>query len=353
MRDSRKHPLIRLLVCVALTAPWCASALADTDGFEPAIDKITPAVVKLYGTGAGAQAGYGTGVLVSPDGHVLTVLSLLIEAPRVRVVDWQGRRYEADVLHRDEPRQLALLQLKSEDRRREREDAEPIADLPYVDLTKEATLRPGDWIVAAGNAFKVAEGAEPVSVAHGVFSARTRLDARRRVRDFPYRDEVLVIDAITSNPGGPGSAVVNLDGEFVGMIGRFVVSNLTHTHFNYAMPRDVLLSFYEDATDPEMQGTFTRVDRDENEPFDIGLRLAKVGYRQVLPFVERVKRDSPAAQAGIRKDDLILSVNGRTVSSVDEYEEQMTRVRPDEAIDIVVRRGGRIVPLRIESEDRS
>ena len=84
-------------------------------------------------------------------------------------------------------------------------DALPAAD-GAVDC--DALLQPADWVLAAGNPFKVAEGAEPVSISHGVFSTRTRLDAKRRVREFPYHGDVLVIDAATSNPGSPGSALV-------------------------------------------------------------------------------------------------------------------------------------------------
>ena len=96
--------------------------------------------------------------------------------------------------------------------------------LPFFDLAVETALNPGDWVVAAGNSFKVADGAEPVSLAHGVFSVRTPLDARRTVKEFSYHADVLVIDGITSTPGAPGSALVNIDGSCVRMIVRFVTS---------------------------------------------------------------------------------------------------------------------------------
>ena len=225
--------------------------------------------------------------------------------------------------------------------------------LPFFDLTRDVEVVPGDWVIAAGNAFKVAQGAEPVSIAHGVFSARIKLDARRRVKDFPYRGDVLVIDAITSNPGGPGSALVNLDGELLGMVGRLVTSNLTHTHFNYAIPRDVLAAFVRDAADPTIRSALARgKDRpDAVKRIDLGIRLARVGYKQVLPFVERVRRDSPAHRAGVRKDDLILSVNGRTVKDVREYDVRITSLSPDEPVDLIVRRGEHIVAIRVEPED--
>ena len=325
-------------------------------GFDRAIEAAVPRVVKLYGLGVGAQAGYGTGVVVSSDGLVLTVLSLLIDARRVRAVTWDGTYYEAEVVHRDNARQLALLRLKSPDQGgdtvKQRDSASPFT---FFDLkcgaaaTDGAALRPGDWVLAAGNPFKVADGAEPVSVVHGVFSARTRLDARRQVKEFPYHGDVLVIDAVTSNPGAPGSAVVDVEGRFVGMIGREVVSNLTHTHFNYAMPRDVLCEFLNEAT-----GVTPRVAVAVANPgetlVDPGIRLTRTGYRDLPPLVDRVRRGSPAELAGVRQDDLILSVNGKNVSNPDEYDERLRAIASDEAIDLVIRRGRNIVTIRIEAE---
>lgn len=360
----RRAQIVLPLMFLVIAAPWqSAIGTSAGGGFEQSIDHLLPRVVKLYGVGAGQQAGYGSGVLVSEDGLVLTVYSLLINARQLKVVDAQGRAYGADVLYRDRDRQLALLKIKPVGRRdRGHADYEqPVEELPsfpHFDLAcgrvqgsreyLDELLLPGDWIVAAGNAFKVAVGAEPVSVAHGVFSARTRLDATRRVKDFPYEGEVLVFDAVTSNPGAPGSAVVNLDAAFVGMVGRQVISNLTHTHFNYAMPRDVLCDFLLVATgerDPASADTAS-----DTAPFDTGIRLSKAGYRTVLPFVERVRRNSPAARAGVRKDDLILSVNERNVQSVKECSQRLDAAAGDEPIRLVVRRGRQILTLQIEPE---
>jgi serine protease Do len=350
------------LVALALVA-WSASARADS-GFDAAIEAAMPRVVKLYGAGVGLSAGYGSGIVVSGDGLVVTVLSLLVDARTIRATLEDGTRLEADLLYRDTARQLAWLKLhlpiETDMRGEPIETDTPALSLPHFDLTKEASLAPGDWVLAVGNAFKVADGAEPLSIAHGVFGTRTRLDATRRAKDFPYRGDVLVLDAITSNPGAPGSAVVNLDGELVGMIGRIVVSTLTHTHFNYAMPRDVLLASMADmeadaarraAGEPPIEPS-PRDAATGPTSADLGIKIAKTGYLKVFASVERVRRGSPAAAAGVKVDDLILSVNGRSVADVEQYEKALAMIEPGAAVELVLQRGQEIVSVRMEQATR-
>jgi len=335
-------------------------------GFDRAIDTTLQRVVKLYGLKVGQQVGYGTGTIVSAEGHVLTVYSLLLESKKLRAVTSDGHRYHAKLVNFDRETQLALIKMtKSMDG----DGAGAVGSFPFFDLACtnsrevdsslpkcDAGLLPGDWVIAAGNPFKVAKGAEPASVAHGVYSTRTRLDARRKVNEFPYHGDVLVVDAVTSNPGAPGGPLVTLDGELVGMIGRLVVSNLTHTRINYAMPRDVLYDFFKkviaspeeiasgNASESAHHGSST-------DPFakvDPGIRLTRTGYMRLPPFVERVRRGSLAKKAGVRKDDLILSINGHSVPDLDSYDKRMERLNPKEPVDLVIQRKRRVITIRIE-----
>ncbi len=363
---KRRLALLAPVVCVL------CPAMTNADGFRVAVEKALPRVVKLYGLGVGKESGYGSGVLVSADGMVLTVLSLLIDSEHIRAVTSDGKTYEADVMFRDSERQLALLQLKGRPlvtpggRQSVASPATTLDPFPFFDVSCRTTqaegsqgspcpdLQVGDWVVAAGNPFKVADGAEPVSIAHGIYSLRTRLDARRKVKDFPYRGDVLVIDAITSNPGAPGSAVVDVDGRFVGMVGRVVVSNRTHTQFNYAIPRDVLAEFLREANDPA-NASRTKVakrpqDDDSASILDVGLRLSRTGYKDLPPFVERVRKGSSAEKAGVQKDDLILSINQANVADVREFDDRWKLLSPKEPIDLVIRRDRRIISVRLEPE---
>jgi S1-C subfamily serine protease len=134
------------------------------------------------------------------------------------------------VLQQNARLQLALLKIDAE-------------TPEYFELSAEPVARKGDWILAINNAFKVADGPEPLSVNLGVISLRTRLQLRRGVQDFSYDGDVLLIDAITSNPGAAGGAVVTADQRLAGMIGKVIESTSTNTRLNYAVPSDLLAQF--------------------------------------------------------------------------------------------------------------
>jgi len=360
-----------MLVAMLAACP----CLAD-GGFDGAIDVARSRVVKLYGLGAGAEVGYGSGIIVSGDGKVLTVLSLLIDAHRITAIVADGTAYRATVIARDPNRQLALLQLTLleqsamdslgvdvtrgnempvphvqafdhftlDDRQVENPSHKQAGSRCYRDIA------PGDWVIGAGNPFRIAQGAEPVSITHGVFQVRTDMDATRRFRDFPYHGDVLVIDGIVNNPGFAGGALVDLDGCLVGMIGRAVRLRSTHTALNYAIPREVLRAFMDEALSKPAGEKIVdkQIENPSHKPIDLGIRMAKVGYRKVLPFVERVVADSPAGRAGVQADDLILAVNGRNVSDVKTFLHVVASLRAVQGVELVVRRGRTIKTMRIE-----
>jgi serine protease DegQ len=136
----------------------------------------------------------------------------------------------------------------------------------------------------------------------------------------------------------------------VGVIGRLVVSNLTHTKFNYAIPRDVLREFLVRAMSAGGSDASATVSAGRGSDFtrvDSGIRVTRTGYMRLPPFVDRVRRGSPAAKAGVRKDDLILSVNGHSVPDLVSYDKRMDRIASDEPVDLVIQRKKRVITVRL------
>lgn len=343
-----------LLVMVAAPRGWQpATRGSDGGGFDRAIEALSARTIRLYGLKAGLSAGYGSGVLVSDDGLVVTVLSLLLDADNLRAVTPDGTTYGADLVGSDEDVQLALLRLRSlprYDRRGRRLSGGEVGPgaFPFFEPGDADALVPGDFAIAAGNPFKVAQGDEPISVTVGVFSTRTELDARRKTRDFPYHGEVLVIDAITSTPGSPGGPLVNLDGAWVGLVGRMVVSNRTHTNFNYAIPVGTVMDFVARVLDPAASAS-KEASADRVRPYH-GIKLFELGYRKKLVYVDRVRRGSPARRAGVRKDDLIVSVNGQQVNDIETFKRIVNAKRPGDKLRLVMIRNEELRNVTLELE---
>ena len=322
-------------VCLTLVAiaavPLHAQEFRKGGFLEKVIGSAQPKMVKVFGAGAGRVDGFSTGFIVSKDGKVLTAQGVILDGKRVRVVTADGTSHIATVLKRDRVRQVALLQIQT-------------ATPNYFELTNDPVGEKGDWIVALSNAFKVADKEEPLSATLGVVSLRTELEARLTKRDVAYKGELVLIDAIVSNPGAAGGAVLNIEGKLVGMIGKVINSSETNTRLNYAVPNTFLADFVADKqTDQVVDTTAAPVVGQA----DLGIVLFKLGGRSNPAYIDRVKRGSPAADANLQTDDMIVAIAGEKIGSVKEYINKIDTLRPDEEILIIVKRGLEIVRARI------
>jgi S1-C subfamily serine protease len=195
----------------------------------------------------------------------------------------------------------------------------------------------------------VAEGDEALTVMKGVLSGRTRLSAARGVQPFPYLGDILLLDAITSGPGQGGSAVVDLEGRLIGVVGKSVTSRQTNTLLNYALPVEEIAAFLKDAD----AGTnaATRPAPRTVGPGYHGISLSKIAYHRQLPFVRSVAKDSPAAKAGVRADDLIVSANGIAIPRGRDFTELCDRLSPGQELSLIVKRGEQLTALRLTLEE--
>ncbi|MCG8618333.1 MAG: trypsin-like peptidase domain-containing protein, partial [Desulfobacterales bacterium] len=181
---------------------------APVDRMDNAVLSVTQnRCVKLYGGAIGREHGYASGVIVSPDGHIVTAQGIYLASPRLRVVLADGSHHFATVLRRDDDSQLALLQIGA-----------PTPN--YFDLDAAPTVSVGQEVWAVSNAFNVAEAREWLSVSRGIVSLRAELDTRKRAQDFNINSQILLVDAITANPGAPGGALIDPSGNLVGVIGK-------------------------------------------------------------------------------------------------------------------------------------
>jgi S1-C subfamily serine protease len=343
----RRWTTLAGVVLALATAPAAAQA-----PFHDISRQVNQKLVKVFGSGGfRGLVAYGTGIVVSPDGYVLTIASHLIDTPDLRVHLYDGRRCQAKVVVIEPELDVALIKI------------EKVDDLPYFDLPAAAQAPPakaGDWVLGFSNQFEIATRDEPLSVMRGVIAAHTKLHLQRGVFDAPYQGEVYVVDAITNNPGAAGGALTTRDGRLLGLIGKELRNSLSDTWVNYAMPvqakvevkqgEQIVTVSYVDFVTKGMRGEYkptSRERRGEGAGGYHGIVFVPNVVERTPPYVEEVDAGSPAAQAGIKPDDLVVYVDGEPVVSIAVFKDIISKVRPGTLLKLEVRRGDKLVSVEL------
>ncbi len=324
---------IRWIAAVLAAILWTVSTrAAEPDGidgaFAEAVSIAQSRTVKIYGGAIGRSPGYGTGLVVSASGDILTANGVYLAGQNLRVTLADGTTHEATVTRRSQELQTALLKIDA-------------ATPEFFELADSPPAEQGDWVLAVSNAFKVADGAEPLSVNIGVLSLRMKLDARRGLQDFPYAADVLLYDAITSNPGAAGGAVVTADGKLVGMIGRVIEAKSTNTRLNYAVPVDLLGKFIRGEEAPPL------VAATSDSKADLGIRLFALGGRKAPAFIDSVVSGSPAALAGLKTDDLVVTIGGQVVRDASDFRRLVAALPVGKEVVVEVKRKNELLSVRL------
>lgn len=325
-RPRSRGGVVLAFLLTGLVGVPAPAQVTMNDAFQQAIHEGQARMVKVYGATAGRVDGYASGVIVSPDGLIVSMQGVYLDGQNTRVTLADGTRWPATVLRRDRARQLALLKIEHQ-------------TPDYFELSETPVGQQGDWVVTLSNAFKVADGEEPMSVNLGIISLRTTIRARLGPRDIAYEGPLLLIDAITSNPGAGGGAVLTRDGRLAGTIGRVINSSDTNTRLNYAVPADLLQQFVENTLPP----VTTENSVVGGEPGELGIRVFRLGGRRAPAYIDRIIPDSPAGQAGLRPDDLVISMAGQKIGTIREYDEASSGVLAGQEVIVVVKRGNRLV----------
>jgi serine protease Do len=303
--------------------------------FTAAVDYAQRRCVKILGAGIGREPGYASGIIISADGQILTAQGIYLAGQRLRVVLPDGSEHLAKIERRSQSLQTALLKID-------------VATPEFFALTDKSPVQKGDWVLSLSNAFRIAAGREPLSVNLGIVSLRTELDAKRGTQDVPYQGDVLLIDAITSNPGAPGGALVTPSGELAGMIGKIIEGKSTNTRLNYAVPSDLLERFVSGKLLEPTTTDEVPMPQTAGEPGELGIRIFALGGKRSPAFVDRVLPGSPAAQAGIRPDDLVVSIGPTTIKDVAQYKSDSAELHAGVPVVLVIKRGNKLLEITLE-----
>ncbi|HEV2264973.1 MAG TPA: DegQ family serine endoprotease [Stellaceae bacterium] len=238
----------------------------------------------------GQRVALGSGFIIDPAGYVVTNNHVVQDASKVTVILQDNSRHSAKVIGRDPKTDLALLKIESK---------EP---LPYVTWGDSDTTQVGDWLLAVGNPFGLGGTVSP-----GVLSARGR-----DIHAGPY-DDFLQIDA-SINRGNSGGPDFNLQGQVIGINTAIYSPNGGSVGIGFAIPSSLAKPIIEQLrVHGKVERGWLGVQIQSITP-DIAKSLGLAKVQGAL--VADVTNDSPAAKAGMKQGDVILSYDGHDISQV-------------------------------------
>jgi serine protease Do len=329
-----------LAVSMAIVAGASTASAAAPDATR-VIDQVQSKVVKIYGAGGfRSMEGYQSGFIISPEGHILTALSYVLDTDHVSVTLGDGRRYDAQMLGGDPRLEVAVLKINAQ-------------QLPCFDLAKAVSLSAGARIFAVSNLFNVAMGDEPASVQSGAISVVTRLEGRRGVYETPYHGPIYVLDVTTNNPGAAGGALVNHRGEIAGILGKQLRNSLNNTWLNYAVPIEEVRQSVDDIK----AGKFIPLkdlppEKKPAHPMDagiLGINLVPDVLERTPAYVDQVRPGTAAARAGLQSDDLILLVGNHLTQSCKALQKELEMIDRADAVKMTILRGQELIEVTLQA----
>lgn len=271
------------------------------------------------------QEGMGSGVIVSEDGLILTNNHVIDGADEIVVQLSDGKEYDAKLVGADPKSDVAVVRLE-----------EAPAGLRWVPFGDSDSLRLGEPVVAIGSPFGLSS-----TVTLGIVSAK----GRENVGIVDYEDFIQTDAAI--NPGNSGGALVNLDGELVGINTAILSRSGGYQGIGFAIPANMVKSIKDSIV---KHGKVTRgwlgvaiqtVTDDLAEAFDLPEDTRGV-------IVSDVEEDSPAKRGGLKRGDVVLKLNDRAVTNAAELRNAVALQPPGTHVGIEVLRNGRNMMLNVE-----
>ncbi len=275
------------------------------------------------------QQGMGSGVIVSPQGYILTNYHVVAGADEIEVNLADNRGFRARLIGRDSLSDVAVLKI-----------TDKVSDLPVVNLGDSRGLRPGDWVIAIGNPFSLTS-----SVTVGIVSALGRAVAGQGTfQDFIQTDAAI-------NPGNSGGALVNIRGELIGINTMIYTRSGGYMGIGFAIPITMARSIMEDLIyhGEVIRGWIGVSVQELTEAMREAMRL-KV-HSGVL--VAEVYARQPADRGGLRRGDIVLAIGDAHVTCVNDLRNMIAACRPGESMRIRIMRNGREKTVKVRAMQRS
>ena len=259
--------------------------------------------------------GFGSGVIISPEGYIVTNNHVVENSDKVYIALNDKREYEAEIVGTDKSTDLAVIKVKAD-------------NLHFISFGNSDLLKVGEWVLAVGNPFNITS-----TVTAGIVSAKGR--SMQIIQD-DYRIESFIQTDAAVNRGNSGGALVNLKGELIGINTAIVSPSGGYVGISFAIPVSIVQKVVNDLIEfGVVQRAIIGVSIGE-----ITADLAKEKKLDQLEgvYVTQVHNNSAAEVAGIETGDVITKINDIAVNSPAELQEQVGRYSPGDKIAVSIKR---------------
>jgi len=271
------------------------------------------------------QRALGSGVIISSDGYIVTNNHVIDAADIIKVsIPDDNKEYKAKLIGKDSKSDLAIIKIEA-------------SNLNAVTFYDSDKVKVGDIAFALGNPFGLGE-----TITQGIVSATSRSG----VGIVEYEDFIQTDASI--NPGNSGGALINSAGHLIGLNAAIISQSGGNVGIGFAIPSNMLTAI---ATQLIEEGKFTRAYLGVNIS-DIDEEMSKFYNNEFGALITSVSENTPAAKAGLKRGDLIISVNGKKISSASELKNTIGSFPPSRIINIKFLRDSKIDIINVQLSSR-
>jgi serine protease Do len=266
------------------------------------------------------RSGEGSGFFISADGYILTNNHVVKDAVKVKILNVDKEEFTAKIIGTDPKTDLALLKIN-------------VSDAPYVNLGDSSSVEVGEWVLAIGNPF-----GQVSTVTAGIISAKGRQLGLAQYEDFLQTDAAI-------NMGNSGGPLINMKGEAIGINSTILTPSSGNIGIGFAIPANMAKKVVSDlkSKGKVVRGWFGIVIQEVSDSDAKDLDLASGGA-----MIMKVEENSPAQKAGLKRYDVIVAINGRTVKSAAELQMEIANSNPGDEIEVTIFRNRDKQTLRIK-----
>lgn len=260
------------------------------------------------------QLGTGSGVIISPDGYIITNNHVIEDSEQLSITLNDNRTLVAEIVGTDPKTDIALLKVETEDQ------------LPYTTFGDSDSAKIGEWVLAVGNPFNLTS-----TVTAGIISAKSRDLSGQSTQSFIQTDAAV-------NPGNSGGALVNTAGELIGINTAITSQTGSYIGYSFAVPSNIAKKVVQDIMEfgNVQNGILGVIGGSLNSNYAEKLGVAETeGF-----YVDDVEEDTGAAKAGIKSGDIIKKIDNITIKKFSDLRGFLDSKRPNDVVTVTLLRNG-------------